>query len=195
MIEHSTKPVLKRMEFLRRHNGQNNLSNQGVKLRFVNSSLTEMSNAINLSGFLNQTSDLFGNDWAIWSEGSVTIGETDENTFSSIKKIQSNGVTLGIDKIVDKNQIYGAAIRIENDDSDIGSSGSKLDTDSLSLSLYGTFPFSEKTYIDSTLGVGKIRTDLTRIHESGTLTGHRKGEQVFSTILYGAEFENEVTLC
>ena len=71
---------------------------------------------------------------------------------------------------------------------------SDLDTDSLSLSLYGTFPFSEKTYIDSTLGVGKIRTNLTRIHESGTLTGNRKGEQVFSTILYCAEFENEVTL-
>jgi hypothetical protein len=35
---------------------------------------------------------------------------------------------------------------------------------------------------------------LTRIHESGTLTGKRKGEQIFSSILYGAEFENEVTL-
>jgi hypothetical protein len=35
---------------------------------------------------------------------------------------------------------------------------------------------------------------LTRIHESGTLTGKRKGEQVFGSILYGAEFENEVTL-
>jgi hypothetical protein len=32
-------------------------------------------------------------------KGSVTIGETDENTFSSIKKIKSNGITLGIDKI------------------------------------------------------------------------------------------------
>ncbi len=194
MIVHSTKPVLRRMEFLRRHNDQNNLSNQGVKLRFVNSSVTEMSHALNLSSLVNQTSDLFGNDWAIWSEGSVTIGETDENTFSSIKKIKSNGITLGIDKIVDTNQIYGVAIRMEDDESDIGSSGSKLDTDSLSLSLYGTFPFSEKTYIDGTFGVGKLSTDLTRIHESGTLTGKRKGEQVFGSILYGAEFENEVTL-
>ena len=105
-----------------------------------------------------------------------------------------DGITLGIDKIVDTNQIYGFAIRIEGDDSDIGSSESKLDTDSLSLSLYGTLPFSEKTYIDSTLGVGLLRTDLTRIHDSGTLTGKRKGEQVFGSILYGAEFENEVTL-
>ena len=194
MIVHSTKPVLRRMEFLRRHNDQNNLSNQGVKLRFVNSSVTEMSHALNLSSLVNQTSDLFGNDWAIWSEGSITIGETDENTFSSIKKLKSNGITLGIDKIVDTNQIYGVAIRMEDDESDIGSSGSKLDTDSLSLSLYGTFPFSEKTYIDGTFGVGKLSTDLTRIHESGTLTGKRKGEQIFSSVLYGAEFNNDITL-
>ena len=194
MIQHSRRPVLKRMEWLRRHNDQNNLSNQGIKLRFLNTSLTEMSNALNLSSYLNKTSDLFGNDWAIWSEGSVTIGKTDESTIAAIKKINSNGITLGIDKIVDRNQIYGFAIRIEDDDSDIGSSGSKLDTDSLSLSLYGTLPFSEKTYIDSTLGVGLLRTDLTRIHDSGTLTGKRKGEQVFGSILYGAEFENEVTL-
>ena len=194
MIQHSRRPVLKRMEWLRRHNDQNNLSNQGIKLRFLNTSLNEMSNALNLSSYLNKTSDLFGNDWAIWSEGSVTIGKTDESTISAIKKIKSNGITLGIDKIVDRNQIYGLAIRIEDDDSDIGSSGSKLDTDSLSLSLYGTLPFSEKTYIDSTLGVGLLRTDLTRIHDSGTLTGKRKGEQVFGSILYGAEFENEVTL-
>ncbi|MDA9030708.1 Ig-like domain-containing protein [Candidatus Pseudothioglobus singularis] len=194
MIMHSTKPVLKRMEFLRRHNDQKNLSNQGVKLRFVNSSLTEMSNALNLSGFLNQTSDLFGNDWAIWSEGSITIGETDENTISAIKKIKSNGITLGIDKIVDTNQIYGLAIRMEDEDDDIGSSGTTIDTDSFSLSFYGTLPFSEKTYIDGTFGVGKLRTDLTRIHESGTLTGKRKGEQIFSSVLYGAEFNNDVTL-
>ena len=81
---------------------------------------------------------MFGNDWAIWSEGSVTIGKIDENTLSAIKKIKSNGITIGIDKIVDKNQIYGAAIRIENEDDDIGTSGTKLDTDGYSLSLYGT---------------------------------------------------------
>ena len=153
-----------------------------------------MSSALNLSGFLNATADLFGNEWAVWSEGSISVGETDSTSVSSLKEIKSSGITLGADKIVDKNQIYGVAIRMEDDDSDIGSSGSKLDTDSLSLSIYGTFPFSEKTYIDSSLGVGLLRTDPTRIHESGTLTGHRKGEQVFSTILYGAEFENEVTL-
>ena len=165
MTMHSTKPVLKRMEFLRRHNDQNNLSNQGIKLNFVNSTLIQMSSALNLPYFLNATTDLFGNEWAVWSEGSIAVGETDSTSASSLKEIKSSGITVGADNIVDQNQIYGVAIRMENDDSDIGSSGSKIDTESLSLSIYGTFPFSEKTYIDSTLGVGKIRTDLTRIHK------------------------------
>ena len=111
----------------------------------------------------------------------------------SCQHLECSGITLGADKIVDHNQIYGVAIRIEDNDSDVGSSGTKLDTDSLSLSLYGTFPFSEKTYIDSTLGVGILETDLTRQHDSGTLTGTRKGEQIFGTLLYGAEFDNDVT--
>ena len=190
MIQHSTTPVLKRMEWLRRHRDENNLSHQGVKLKFVNSTITDIANSLNLSSFINNAADIFGDDWAIWSEGSVTIGEIDKNTFSSIKGIKSSGITIGIDKIVDKNQMYGAAFRIENDDNDIGTSGTKLDTDGYSLSLYGTFPFSDKTYIDSTLGIGLLRTELTRKHVSGTLSGKRKGEQVFGSILYGAEFNN-----
>ena len=190
MIQHSTTPVLKRMEWLRRHRDENNLSHQGIKLKFVNSTMTDIANSLNLSSFINNTADIFGDDWAIWSEGSVTIGEIDKNTFSSIKGIKSSGITIGIDKIVDKNMMYGAAMRIENDDNDIGTSGTKLDTDGYSLSLYGTFPFSDKTYIDSTLGIGLLRTDLKRVHESGTLSGKRKGEQVFGSILYGAEFNN-----
>ena len=78
-----------------------------------------------------------------------------------------------MDKMIDKNLMYGAAFRIENDDNDIGTSGTKLDTDGYSLSVYGTFPFSEKTFIDSTIGGGFLSTELTRKHDSGTLSGKR----------------------
>ncbi|MDP6770581.1 MAG: Ig-like domain-containing protein, partial [Anaerolineales bacterium] len=194
-IGHSTTPVLKRMEWLRRHKEGNNLSNQGIKVNFANSTLNDIANALKISSFVNKTSDLFKNNWAIWSEGSITIGEIDATRISSIKEIKSKGITIGMDKMIDKNQMYGAAFRIENDDNDIGTSGTKLDTDGYSLSLYGTFPFSEKTFIDSTIGVGILRTELTRKHESGTLTGKRKGKQLFGSVLYGAEFNhNQLTL-
>ena len=189
MIQHSTIAVLKRMEWLRRHRDENNLSRQGIKLNFVNSTMADIAN-LSLIPFVNKTSNLFENDWAIWSEGSLTIGEIEENTSSSLRRIKSNGITIGVDKIVDKNQMYGAAIRIEDDKTDIGTSGTKLDTDGYSLSFYGTFPLSDKTYIDSTLGVGLLRINLTRKHQSGTLSGIRKGEQVFGSILYGSEFKN-----
>jgi len=189
MIQHSTIAVLKRMEWLRRHRDENNLSRQGIKLNFVNSTMADIAN-LSLIPFVNKTSNLFENDWAIWSEGSLTIGEIEENTSSSLRRIKSNGITIGVDKIVDKNQMYGAAIRIEDDKTDIGTSGTKLDTDGYSLSFYGTFPLSDKTYIDSTLGVGLLRINLTRKHHSGTLSGIRKGEQVFGSILYGSEFKN-----
>ena len=189
-IQHSRTPVLKRMEWLRRHRDENNLSRQGIKLKFANSTMADIANRAQLSTLVNKTSDLLKNDWAIWSEGSVTIGEIEENSFSSIKKIKSNGITIGIDKKVDKNQMYGAAIRIEDDENNIGTSGTKLNTEGYSLSFYGTFPLSENTYIDSTLGFGLLRTDLTRKHQSGTLSGTREGELIFGSILFGAESNN-----
>ena len=83
--------------------------------------------------------------------------------------------------------MYGAAIRIEDDENNIGTSGTKLNTEGYSLSFYGTFPLSENTYIDSTLGFGVLRTELTRKHQSGTLSGTREGELIFGSILFGAE--------
>jgi len=189
-IQHSTTPVLKRMEWLRRHRDGNNLSSQGIKINFANSTLSDIANAFQLSTFVNKTADLFQNDWAIWSEGSVTVGEIDATRISSIKEIKSKGITIGIDKMIDENQMYGVAIRIENDNNDIGTAGTNLDTDGYSLSLYGTFPFSDKTYIDSILGIGLLRTEHIRKHESGTLSGERKGKQLFGSVLYGAEFTN-----
>ena len=35
-----------------------------------------------------------------------------------------------------------------------------------------------------------LRTELTRKHDSGTLSGKRKGKQLFGSVLYGAEFNN-----
>ena len=185
--QHSTTPVLKRMERLRRNRHENNLSHQGVKLKFVNSTMAEIANIAQLSNSIDKTSNLLRNDWAIWSEGSITIGEIEETSTSSIRGIRSNGITLGIDKKIDKNQMYGVAIRIEDDKNDIGTSGTKLNTDGYSLSFYGTLPMSDNVYIDSTIGIGLLRTNTKRIHQSGTLSGTREGDQVFGSIVFGTE--------
>ena len=190
-IQQSTTSVLKRMEWLRRNRDGRNLSHQGVSVNFINSELNELSNALQLSNFFNQSGDLFSDDWAVWSEGSITIGEVDATGVASLKDIETNGITFGIDNKIDANHMLGAALRIGKDDVDIGSSGQNLDTDTYSLSLYGTLPYDDKTYIDGTLGISLLDMDHTRKHASGTLTGSRDGKQLFGSIVYSAELEKD----
>ena len=190
-IHQSTVPVLKRMEWLRRNREDRNLSQQGINIDFKNSELNDLSNALQLSNVLNQSGDLFSDDWAVWSSGSVSVGEVDTTSISSLKDIETIGITLGIDNRIDSNHMLGIALRIGNDDIDIGSSGHKLDTDTYSISLYGTLPYNDQTYIDATLGIGLLDINHTRKHASGTLTGSRDGEQLFGSIVFGGEMEKD----
>ena len=145
------------MEWLRRNREDKNLSHQGVNINFKNSELNELSSAFQLSNVFNQSGDLFSDDWAIWSSGSVTIGEVDTTSISSLKDIETIGITLGIDNKIDSNHMFGIALRLGNDDIDIGSAGHELDTDTYSLSLYGTLPYNDAvSYTHLTLPTKRI---------------------------------------
>ena len=181
---HSTTAVFKRMEWLRRHRNKNNISRQGINLNFANPAMAEITQ---LSNSINKTSNLIKNNWAIWSEGSITFGEIEGTNTSSIIGMKSNGVTLGIDKKINKNQMYGFAIRIEGDKNDIGSSGTKINTDGYSFSIYGTRPVTDNSYIDSNIGIGRLKTNSERVHQSGILSGTREGEQIFGSVAFSKE--------
>ena len=60
------------MEWLRRHREEKNLSNQGVKVIFADETLTEISHTFNFDNFINQSGDMFGNDWAFWRSGYIS---------------------------------------------------------------------------------------------------------------------------
>ena len=181
---HSTTAVLKRMEWLRRHRNENNISRQGINFNFANPAMAEITQ---LSNSINKTSNLLKNNWAIWSEGSITFGEIEGTNTSSIIGMKSNGVTLGIDKKINKNQMYGFAIRIEGDKNDIGNSGTKINTDGYSFSIYGTRPVTDNSYIDSNIGIGRLKTNSERVHQSGILSGTREGEQIFGSVAFSKE--------
>ena len=194
-IHESTTPVLKRMEWLRRNREDKNLSHQGINIDFKSSELNDLSNALQLSNLFNQSGKLFSDDWAVWTSGSVTVGEVDSTSISSLKDIETIGITLGLDNKIDSNQMIGFAVRIGKDEIDVGSSGSGLDTDTYSLSLYGTIPYNDYTYIDATLGIGLLDIEHRRKHTSGKLIGNRNGEQLFGSIVFGGEMKkNNVTV-
>jgi hypothetical protein len=191
IIHHSSIPVLHRMEWLRRHSEENDLSHQGIKVSFANPMFSSISKALPVSTSFNPTKDVLPHNWAMWTKGSITIGKTSGTDTASLKDIESTGITIGIDRKTDQDLVHGFALRFGRDDVDVGSSGTSLDTDSYSLSIYRTRSYNEKTFLDSLLGISTLKTDLIRKSGANTLTGRRYGRQIFGSLSYSGVLKKD----
>ena len=188
---HATTPVLNRMYWLRRHRNEDKLSNQNIKFNFSNSMMASLSKVIPVSNKTNDALDKISNNWSFWSEGSISVGRVGDTPSSSSKKVNSNGITIGMDKKISENRLYGYAFRFGNDEVDVGSSGTSLDTNSYSLSLYGTFPHDDKKFTEGIVGISTLKTDHVRIAGGNTRTGERDGAQVFGSINYFTTYKKD----
>ena len=188
---HATTPVLNRMFWLRRHRNNDQLSNQNIRLNFSNSMMASLSEMLPVSNKTNELLDKLSDEWSFWSEGSISFGRVGDTSHSSSKKIDSKGVSFGMDKKISENKLYGYAFRYGRDEVDVGSFGTTLDTDSVSLSLYGTFPQDDERFIEGILGVSKLKTDHVRKGGGNTRTGNRNGSQVFGSINYFTTYQKE----
>ena len=159
LIQHTTYPVLNRMEWLRRNNNNSNLTNQNIKFQFSNEILASLSNLI-IPTYLNNeetTSELKASNWSFWSEGTVSIGKIGDSLSSSAKNINTTAITIGADKKNDNGRMFGAALRFGNDDIDFGNVKNSLGMDAVSLTLYGSSSaLGEDKFIDSLIGIGYI---------------------------------------
>ncbi len=188
---HATTPVLNRMFWLRRHRNNDQLSNQNIRLNFSNSMMASLSEMLPVSNKTNEVLDKLSDEWSFWSEGSISFGRAGDTSHSSSKKIDSKGVSFGMDKKISENKLYGYAFRYGRDKVEVGSFGTTLDTDSVSLSLYGTFPQDDERFIEGILGVSKLKTDHVRKGGGNTRTGNRNGSQVFGSINYFTTYQKE----
>ena len=190
ILQYVTTPVLNRMDWLRRHRKENDLTNQNIMFQFSNEMLSSLSTVIPVAAIVDDASKL-PNNWSMWSEGSISVGNIGDTSLSSSKDISSNGLTIGVDKKIDENTMYGYALRLGRDEVEVGTSGTSLDTETYSLSLYGTFPHEDTKYVDVIFGVSFLRTDHVRKSGSNTLTGERNGRQVFGSLNYSTTFNKD----
>jgi len=190
ILQYVRTPVLNRMDWLRRHRKESNLTNQNIKFQFSNAMLASLSKIIPASIDVNEVSKLSDN-WSFWSEGSISVGKIGDTSSSSSKDIDSNGITIGMDKKIDENRMYGYALRFGRDEVEVGTSGTSLDTNAYSLSLYGTFPHEDTKFIDSVLGISSLKTDHVRKSGANTLNGERSGRQVFGSINFRTTYNKE----
>jgi len=197
LIQHTTYPVLNRMEWLRRNSNSGNLTNQNIKFQFSNEILASLSNLI-IPTYLNNeetTSELKASNWSFWSEGTVSIGKIGDSLSSSAKNINTTAITIGADKKTDNGRMSGVALRFGNDDIDFGNVKNSLGIDAVSLTLYESRLLGEDKFIDSLIGIGSFKTDIVNAVGSTSTEGTRDGKQIFSSFKIRETFKkNELNI-
>ena len=191
IIKNNTLPIFHRTEWLRRHKNKDNLSNLNAEIDFTNQKIEKIANALNI---LKKEKDRTYNsdDWFEWSEGRISLGKKDANGASS-RDIHSYGFSIGADRIKkeDRDSMYGYVFQYTNDNVDIGSNGTNLNTDSYSFALYDTKLRDDQFFTDSVIGLSLLDIDHQRVINGNTLRGDREGQQIYGSINFGKRLVDE----
>ena len=178
-----------RLRYLRQNRENDNLSETNIKLDFGNTLLTSLAETVQIGNI--SSGKLIPDDWSSWSEGKISMTKIGDISNSSSKEIDSHGIAVGFDKKLNDNDLLGFAVQYGQSDTDIGTSGSGIDTKNYNISIYRTKPLDDNNFIEGTIGVGQIKSDLVRKNGSNTLTGSRDGNQIFGSINYGKTFSKK----
>ena len=188
--------TFKRLDILRANKYQNT-SAQRIELLFQNELFKKVSNNVASStqakfNPIQKLDQILPNDWEAWTEGSISFGKIGETSLSSAQDIDGFGITVGADRKMDEDQILGVAVRVGNTDVDVGTFGSAVDTNALSLSVYGINSLEDKNFLKHVFGVSYLDSDIVRKDEgnTNTQTGDRQGKQVFGSLDIVREYEN-----
>ena len=156
--------------------------------KIPNNVLNSAQAKLNLIQKLDQ---ILPDDWEVWSEGSISFGKIGESSLSSKQDLDSLGITVGVDTKMDDDRISGVALRVGSTDVDVGTFGSAVDTNALSLSVYGINSLVNRNYLKHVFGVSYLDSDIVRKDEKKPKnTGERKGQQVFGSLDFGREYED-----
>ena len=192
----SSRSILKRLAILSTSAAliNTNENAQNIELNFQNETLKKISNSVLSSApaKLNPLQQILPDNWSSWSDGSISFAEIDNNPLSSAQDITSLGISVGADKKTDNDKVLGVALRIGKTDVDVGTYGSAVNTDALSLSVYGSNSFDDSKFLEHVIGVSYLDSDIRRKDEGdiNTQTGDREGRQVFGSLNLAREYEN-----
>ena len=180
-IFQSISSVSNRLGYLRQNKDSNDLTENSIKLDFGNAILTSLTNEL----LAKNDKSIIPDNWSSWSEGSISVSKIGDSTNSSSSETDGQALAIGFDTKLNDNDLLGFAIQYGKSDTDIGSSGSKTDSENINFSVYRTRPLNDDNFIEGMFGVGLIESDLVRVSGSNTLTGSRNGTQIFGSINYG----------
>ena len=143
---------------------------------------------------LNPTGQALIHDWSIWTEGQIFIGKIDATSISSSQNSDSLNLAIGIDRpMKNREGLIGFALNVGQDDTEIGSAGSDVNSDNISLSYYNVVPTNHQFEFETQVGIGYINVDSLRIDGDQRLNGNRDIWMPFGSVTVRNktyEFEN-----
>jgi uncharacterized protein with beta-barrel porin domain len=186
--QQSINIISNRLNYLRQNKSNSNSSSKNIKLDFFgNAMLNSLSEAIQIAN--NSSKEKNSKKWSSWSEGVIAVSKTGDSENSSSFEIASEGFAIGFDKIIDEKDFFGFAFQLAQSDSEIGSSGSSIDSANLNISFYRSNPLDNDNFIEGLIGFGLLEKDLVRKNGSNTLIGSRNGSQIFGSINFGKKID------
>ena len=191
IIKNNTLPIFHRIEWLRRHKNKDNLSNLNAEIDFTNEKISKLVSALkNSKKEIDRSYD--SEDWFKWSEGRISLGKN-KSINSSSRDIHSYGISVGADKIKDddRDAMHGYVFQYANDNVDIGSSGTKLETDAYSFALYDTKLRDDHFFTDALIGVSLLDINQKRGIYGNILEGNREGQQIYGSFNFGKRIVDE----
>jgi len=187
-VNYSIETINNRLSFLRQNRYSNQLSKNNISLQFNDPELSTLVSAVSAQKTNNEK--YANSKWSYWTEGTFSIGSIGENNTSSLIELESTGVAFGLDKNIDREQLYGVSFQYLQTDSDIGTAGSSVNMENYNLTLYGTRPYREN-FVEGLIGVGFIETDIIRKKDSNSYDSSRSGSQLFGSFSMGKEIETK----
>ena len=190
-IDHATDSAVNRLKWIRRNKDKQNLTNLNININFTNQRLASLTEVVKASASKmkkkNKDEDVF-----YWSEGSIAVGRIGDTSISSTKKIDTDAITFGADKFTEENGIKGLAFRVGRNNVDVGTKGSNLDTDTYNITYYSTTPIEDDTkFLDTFIGIGRLKSDLLTVLDGINLTANRTGKQIYGTIRVKDEIKKD----
>ena len=161
--------------------------NVNKEQKLSNKNIEKFINELPLSKYLKNEFGMVPRKWKIWSSGYFKKGKIKLKSGKVNQEFDSDALTLGMDKIIRKNTLFGIAIRLEDQDTDVGQLGTKIKSNAKSATIYSSWHNNKSTFIDGLVGYGYIDNDLTRIEQANTsnkLTGNRGVKQYFTSIKF-----------
>ena len=131
---------------------------------------------------LNPTAGELVGGWSLWTHGQVTVGKIEESGSASKQELDGQGIFLGMDRLIGEDGLLGFAVGVGQDDTDVGSLGSGVDSKNYSFTSYGSIQREEDLSIDTMIGIGHQKMDVVRVDGTQRLTGERDVNQLFGSV-------------